>query len=125
MGDYTKATLVGLIVNRGGWLAAFMLSLALTSVVMSTFEHTLAEHIELAYFVPLLIGHGGNAGGQTVGAVLGALSAGQVTLGDWSSVIVKEACAGLGAGSLTCVAVVPLPPAGGSGCRCDVLRRHV
>jgi len=108
VGDYSKATLTSLIINRGGWLAVFLLSLSLTSVVMSGFEHTLAEHIELAYFVPLLIGHGGNAGGQTVGAVLGGLSAGQIAPKDWASIICKEALAGLGAGTLTCVAVVPL-----------------
>ena len=105
VGDYSQTTLVSLVTNRGGWLAVFLLSLSLTSVVMSGFEEILEEQIELAYFVPLLIGHGGNAGGQTVGAVLGALSAGQVTLADWASVIVKEALAGLGAGTLTCVAV--------------------
>ena len=64
--DYNSTPVGKLVVNRGGWLAVFLLSLSLTSVVMSGFEHTLAEQIELAYFVPLLIGHGGNAGGQTV-----------------------------------------------------------
>ena len=105
VGDYSQTTLLSLVTNRGGWLAVFLLSLSLTSVVMSGFEEILEEQIELAYFVPLLIGHGGNAGGQTVGAVLGALSAGQVTLNDWAAVILKEALAGLGAGTLTCVAV--------------------
>lgn len=106
--DYRTMSLVNMIVSRGGWLAVFLLSLSLTSVVMSGFEDTLAHQIELAYFVPLLIGHGGNAGGQTVGTVLGALSSGQVELKDWASVIIKEALAGLGAGSLTCIAVLPL-----------------
>ncbi|KAL1527315.1 hypothetical protein AB1Y20_015986 [Prymnesium parvum] len=108
LADYSHASLASLIVSRGGWLAVFLLSLSLTSLVMSSFEHTLAQQIELAYFVPLLIGHGGNAGGQTVGAVLGALSAGQVRQADWAAVLVKEALAGLGAGSLACVAVLPL-----------------
>ena len=75
---------------------------------MGKFEHTLSEHIELAYFVPLLIGHGGNAGGQTVGAVLAALSSGEIKIDDWSWVIAKESVSGLGTGLLTCFAVVPL-----------------
>eukprot|EP00613_Pedinella_sp_CCMP2098_P037353 CAMPEP_0171801998 /NCGR_PEP_ID=MMETSP0991-20121206/72567_1 /TAXON_ID=483369 /ORGANISM="non described non described, Strain CCMP2098" /LENGTH=215 /DNA_ID=CAMNT_0012413723 /DNA_START=139 /DNA_END=787 /DNA_ORIENTATION=- len=97
-----------LVMSRGGWLAVFLLSLSLTTVVMSGFEHTLAEQIELAYFVPLLIGHGGNAGGQTVGTVLSAMSSGQVGFEDWGKVVVKECLAGLGSGTLTCVAVLPL-----------------
>ena len=75
---------------------------------MGKFEHTLSEHIELAYFVPLLIGHGGNAGGQTIGAVLAALSSDEIKLKDWSWVLAKECFSGLGTGILTCFAVLPL-----------------
>lgn len=108
IGNYNDDSVWQLVVERGGWLAVFLISLSLTSVVMSEFEHTLAEHIELSYFVPLLIGHGGNAGGQTVGTVLGALSAGDVHLCDWPRVVAKEGLAGLGAGTLTCGAMLPL-----------------
>ena len=106
--DYRETTILSLIVHRGGWLAVFLISLSLTSFVMNGFEHTLEKHIELALFVPLLIGHGGNAGGQTVGTVLGAMTAEQVCLGDWAKVMVKECLAGLGAGSLTDIALLPL-----------------
>jgi len=108
IGNYNDTSVSSLVMSRGGWLAIFLLSLSFTSVVMSGFESTLSEHIELAYFVPLLIGHGGNAGGQTVGAVLSAMSSGQIRLEDWASVVAKECLAGLGAGTLTCAAVLPL-----------------
>ena len=107
-GNFARTDKRGVILNRGGWLAIFLLSLFMTTFVMNGFEHTLEKHIELALFVPLLIGHGGNAGGQTVGTVLGAMSAGQVSVGDWAKVIAKESLAGLGAGSLTDIAVLPL-----------------
>jgi Mg/Co/Ni transporter MgtE len=97
-----------MIVSRGGWLSLFLISLSLTSVVMGGFEQTLAQQIELAYFVPLLIGHGGNAGGQTVGAVLSAMSSGEIGSHDCARVITKECLAGLGSGILTCFAVLPL-----------------
>lgn len=106
--DYGKISVPRLIVSRGGWLALFLLSLSLTSVVMSGFEHTLEKQIELSYFVPLLIGHGGNAGGQTVGTVLEALASGEVGLKDWASVFVKECMAGLGSGTITGFATIPL-----------------
>jgi Mg/Co/Ni transporter MgtE len=105
---YSKVNVGQLVAGRGGWLSLFLLSLSLTSVVMSGFEHTLAKQIELAYFVPLLIGHGGNAGGQTVGTVLGGLSSGDLKLSDWSWVVPKEMLAGVGSGAVTCLAILPL-----------------
>lgn len=107
-GDYNATSITKMVLNRGGWLNVFLLSLSLTSVVMSGFEHTLAQQIELAYFVPLLIGHGGNAGGQTVGAVMGAMASGHVKLKDWPRVVARECVTGLGAGTITCAALIPL-----------------
>jgi hypothetical protein len=45
--------------RRVFWLSIFLCSLSLTAMIMSGFEHTLSRQIELAYFVPLLAGHGG------------------------------------------------------------------
>lgn len=81
--------------ERVGWLAFFICTLSLTAMIMNGFEHTLSRQIQLAYFVPLLAGHGGNTGGQAVGTVLSALSAGVVTRNDAFGVITKEATSGL------------------------------
>jgi magnesium transporter len=53
----------------------------------------------------LLAGHGGNTGGQTVGTVLSALSAGAVTQKDAYRIIGKEALSGLVIGCLLGLAV--------------------
>jgi cation transporter-like permease len=84
--------------QRVGWLGLFMISLSGTAVIMSGFEHMLASQVELAFFVPFLAGHGGNTGGQAVGTVLSALSAGVVTMSDAPRVIRKEALSGLAMG---------------------------
>jgi cation transporter-like permease len=84
--------------QRVGWLGLFMISLSGTAVIMSGFEHMLASQVELAFFVPFLAGHGGNTGGQAVGTVLSALSAGVVTMSDAPRVIRKEAMSGLAMG---------------------------
>jgi len=86
--------------HRVGWLTVFLASLSLTAVIMTGFEHTLSRQIELAYFVPLLAGHGGNTGGQTVGTVLAALSAGAITEKDAPKVILKESLSGLSMGAM-------------------------
>lgn len=59
---YIKTPFYGLAVKRVGWLFIFLMSLSLTAIIMNGFEHTLSKQIELAYFVPLLAGHGGNTG---------------------------------------------------------------
>mmetsp|Transcript_66284 Transcript_66284/g.183033 ORF Transcript_66284/g.183033 Transcript_66284/m.183033 type:complete len:237 (+) Transcript_66284:352-1062(+) len=106
--DYVNTSILHLVISRGGWLTLFLMSLSLTAAVMGGFEHTLEKHIELSYFVPLLIGHGGNAGGQTVGTVLGAMASGQVDQRDWRKVITKETITGLGTGCLLSLTTIPL-----------------
>ena len=95
---YLSTPFYGLAFRRVSWLFVFLMSLSLTAVIMNGFEHTLSKQIELAYFVPLLAGHGGNTGGQTVGSVLSALSTNSITTKDAFYVIRKEAMSGLTVG---------------------------
>jgi Mg/Co/Ni transporter MgtE len=95
---YLSSPFYKLALQRVGWLFVFLCSLSLTAVIMNGFEHVLSQQIELAYFVPLLAGHGGNTGGQTVGSVLSALSTGSVTTKDAFKVIRKEAMSGMTVG---------------------------
>ncbi len=96
--EYILAPFYKLAFRRVGWLFIFLMSLSLTAIIMNGFEHTLSKQIELAYFVPLLAGHGGNTGGQTVGSVLSALSTNSITTKDAFRVIRKEAMSGLTVG---------------------------
>lgn len=94
--------------KRVGWLGIFLASLSFTAIIMNNFEHTLEKHIELSYFVPLLAGHGGNTGGQAVGTVLSALSAGTVTKQDVTRVVFKEFMAGVLSGTILGLVVGPV-----------------
>ena len=53
-------------------------------------RNRLQSNVALAYFVPLLIGHGGNAGGQVVGTLLAKLPQGQRGLDHLSALFAKE-----------------------------------
>jgi Mg/Co/Ni transporter MgtE len=55
---------------RWGWLAFFFAGLIIAAVVVEAFEDVLKKEVELSYFVPLLIGHGGNTGSQSVATVI-------------------------------------------------------
>jgi Mg/Co/Ni transporter MgtE len=97
---YIRRPFYSIAFQRVGWLSLFLASLSLTAFIMNGFEHTLSRQLELAYFVPLLAGHGGNTGGQTVGTVLSALGAGAIERRNALAVIRKEALSGLLAGSI-------------------------
>lgn len=103
--QYLSTPFYTLAVRRVYWLAIFLISLSLTAIIMNEFESTLSKQIELAYFVPLLAGHGGNTGGQTIGSVLSALSTKSITSSDAGSIIRKEVSSGLTVGIILGVLV--------------------
>ncbi len=103
--SYLNQPFYRIAMKRVGWLSLFLVSLSMTAVIMNGFEHTLSRQLELAYFVPLLAGHGGNTGGQSVGTVLSALSSGTIRRQDAPRVILKEALSGIMGGTLLGIAV--------------------
>ncbi len=80
--------------TRTGWLIIFCIGLLLAALVVEEFEDILKNHVELSIFVPLIMGHGGNTGSQTVATVVRALALKQVTHMDIFRVVMKEAGAG-------------------------------
>lgn len=106
--DYKEKAFHAIAAERVGWLAIFLVSLSFTALIMNGFEHTLSKQIELAYFVPLMAGHGGNTGGQAVGTVLSALSAGVITRKDAVRVVSKEAMSGMAMGIILGALVGPI-----------------
>jgi len=98
--EYISTPFYTLAFRRVSWLAIFIFALLGTAIIINGYEHILSKQIELAYFVPLLAGHGGNTGGQTVGAVLSALSTKSITTSDSYKIIAKEARSGLTVGCI-------------------------
>eukprot|EP00900_Chrysochromulina_parva_P022977 jgi/Chrpa1/5312/Chrysochromulina_OHIO_Genome00013211-RA len=93
--EYLRTTALGIASQRTCWLLFFMFGLLLTANVLHKFEALLERELELAFFVPLLIGAGGNSGGQTVSTVIRALGSGSVKLSDAPRIIAKEGLSGL------------------------------
>jgi len=91
---YKKENILGMMKARGGWLTIFFVGLVLAALVVEQFEHLLQANVELSYFVPLLIGHGGNTGSQSVATVIRAVALRQVGVRDMLHVIFKESVAG-------------------------------
>lgn len=96
--NYRHDTILDLIRARWGWLALFFVGLVLAAVVVEAFEEVLRQHVALSYFVPLLIGHGGNTGSQSNATVIRALALGHLRASDWMMVVVKESVTGMAIG---------------------------
>ncbi len=81
--------------KRIGWLAILFVTESLTGSVLRHFEHELQAAVALSFFVPLLIGTGGNAGSQTTSTIIRALAVGDIDLGDALRSLWHELRAGL------------------------------
>jgi len=81
--------------KRIGWLLLLFLTATLTGTVMRLFQNELDKVVALTFFVPLLIGTGGNAGSQTTTTVIRALAVGEVRLRDALRVLFHEFGVGL------------------------------
>jgi magnesium transporter len=68
--------------TRIGWLLLLFVTESLTGSVLRHFQRELEAVVALAFFVPLLVGTGGNAGSQTTSTLVRALAMGEVELGD-------------------------------------------
>lgn len=67
---YADTSVGDVIKERSGWLVFFFGGLLIAAFVVEIFETVLKEHVELSYFVPLLIGHGGNTGAQSNATII-------------------------------------------------------
>ncbi len=92
---YFKNSIWGLFRKRIVWLLILFVAEAYTGTVLRHYEDTLSQQIALSFFVPLLIGTGGNTGSQTVTTLVRALAVGEVTFHDMFRVLWKEVSTGI------------------------------
>ena len=87
---YLKTGVFETCKQRIPWLLFLMLSATFTAAIITRAEEALATHVVLTAFIPMLMGTGGNASGQSSVTVIRGLSLGEVTFGDWLRVLWKE-----------------------------------
>ncbi|WP_099332860.1 magnesium transporter [Actinomyces minihominis] len=92
---YYQATPLLLWSKRIVWLLVLFLASMYTSNVMQSFEDVLASATALAFFIPLLIGTGGNVGTQITTTLIRAIAADGLRLSDVGAVLWKEFRTGL------------------------------
>jgi len=77
------------------WLLLLFVAGTLTSAVLHRYQDELAAVVALSFFIPLLIGTGGNAGAQTVMTVIRSLALGEVGVKQAWRVVLREATTGM------------------------------
>ncbi len=92
---YFQTSLFRVVRSRITWLVLLFVAETATGTVLRHFEDELAKVVALSFFIPLLIGTGGNAGSQTVSTVIRALALGEVRLRDVLRVLAKEVVTGI------------------------------
>ena len=92
---YLQATPWQLWRKRVGWLLILFVAEAYTGTVLRAFEEQLEAAIALAFFIPLLIGTGGNSGTQITTTIVRAMAVGEVSMRNLGTVLKKELSTGL------------------------------
>lgn len=81
--------------SRVGWLVLLFVAETATGTVLRFFEDELAKVVALSFFIPLLIGTGGNTGAQTVSTIIRGLALKEIRLRDTIRVVIREFGSGL------------------------------
>ena len=92
---YSGSTPWNLYRSRIGWLLVLILVNLMSSGVIAFFESTLEQVIVLAFFIPLLIGSGGNTGAQAATLMVRAIATDDLKLNQWLTALLKELGIGL------------------------------
>ena len=103
---YRLASVPLLVRKRVGWLMLLFIAQGYTGTVLQNFEGELAAVVALSFFIPLLIGTGGNVGSQTVTLVVRAMALGEVAMRDIGWLVFKELRVGLVMGLVMGVAAL-------------------
>lgn len=87
---YLKIGVFETWLKRIPWLLVLMISAAFTGSIITHYEGALAQVVILTAFIPMLMGSGGNAGGQASVTIIRSLSLGEVRMGNIFRILWKE-----------------------------------
>ncbi|TKB50904.1 magnesium transporter [Ferrimonas aestuarii] len=94
--------------KRVFWLVLLVFGSLLSGAGIAYFEDTIAKYVALVFFMPLLVGSGGNAGSQSAALMVRALATGEVAMKDWAKVLGRECMVAGALGITMAVAVFAL-----------------
>ncbi|MDX1412417.1 MAG: magnesium transporter [Nitrospirales bacterium] len=92
--SYHHSSIWELYRKRVLWLMILVFVNLAASGVIALHESTLASSIGLLFFIPLLMGAGGNTGAQSATLIVRALATGDLQYSQWAHIMTKEMLVG-------------------------------
>ncbi len=87
---YLKIGVFETFLKRIPWLLILMISAAFTGSIITHYEEALGKVVILTAFIPMLMGSGGNAGGQASVTIIRSLSLGEIRMSNIFRILWKE-----------------------------------
>lgn len=103
---YLDAGIFRLARKRFMWLTICVLTETITSSVLKEYSIEIQRVVALSYFIPLLIGTGGNAGTQSATLIIRGMTVGEIDWHDLWKVFARETFTGLLLGTALAVLAV-------------------
>lgn len=92
--SYMRTPIFTLTWKRGMWLGILFFAGLLTALALRGYEAEFQQFGWLVWFIPLVIGSGGNSGAQTSTLIIAAMATGDVKVSDWMSIVNREIATG-------------------------------
>ncbi len=93
--SYRESSIFYLFSKRVSWLVVLVFVNLISSGIIEAYEQVLASAIALSFFIPLLIGSGGNTGAQSATLMVRAIAIGDLKLSQWFHAVGKEVLVGI------------------------------
>ncbi|PWV78927.1 magnesium transporter [Halomonas sp. A11-A] len=104
----SRVPLWSLYRKRVTWLVLLVFANLFSGAGIAYFEETIAAQVALVFFLPLLIGSGGNAGAQAATLMVRGMATGDVGVKDWSTLLGRELLVAGSLGLTMALAVAPI-----------------
>ncbi|MGQ7262879.1 magnesium transporter [Vreelandella sp. V005] len=104
----SRVKLWSLYRKRVFWLVLLVFANLFSGAGIAYFEETIAAQVALVFFLPLLIGSGGNAGAQAATLMVRGMATGDVGVKDWGKLLGREMLVAGSLGITMAIAVMPI-----------------
>ncbi len=104
----SRVPLWSLYRKRVTWLVLLVFANLFSGAGIAYFEDTIAAQVALVFFLPLLIGSGGNAGAQAATLMVRGMATGDVGVKDWGKLLGRELLVAGSLGLTMALAVAPI-----------------
>ncbi|MFG6176345.1 magnesium transporter [Halomonas sp. THAF12] len=104
----SRVPLWSLYRKRVTWLVLLVFGNLLSGAGIAHYEATISAQVALVFFLPLLIGSGGNAGAQAATLMVRGMATGDVGVRDWGKLLGRELLVAGSLGLTMALAVAPI-----------------